>query len=154
MILKEFLAGAKRYPGGLLIDGLPPIGVPSKRPPIVVREPEALIRWLFFRGMANRQLGRIVECAYCGKWGLRNRARQGMKYCTKQCQQDAHLEGVKRSQNSSIEFAALETSGRRAVRLKQINDRKRQLENAGGALPKALRREKEILDYSERMRTS
>jgi len=131
---------------GVLVGGLPMIGVPTRIASAAVFHPEELMRWLAFRAIANKQLGRFVKCDYCGAWGLRERARKSNRYCKTECQEAAHLELVKRSQNEAPAFAALGQSGRDAIRTQQIKSTGAKK----GKLPAMLENEKKVLELRSR----
>jgi hypothetical protein len=66
------------------------VGVPAHHPPVMVNDPTELVSWMIARGMANRQLRRLVRCSRkeCHKFGLRDRAKRDAKFCSVDCQKE------------------------------------------------------------------
>jgi hypothetical protein len=71
------------------------LGVPAHRPPVLINEPSDLVNWLVFRAFANRQMARFVPCTFCGKFGLRLRAKSDSRFCSSNCQVGFNLQRKK-----------------------------------------------------------
>lgn len=79
---------SQRKQTGWWFKDLPPLGLPAQYPPVIIRDPGDLTYWLLVRAVANRQHLRFVKCSrdHCGRFGLRNRAREESRFCSPECQ--------------------------------------------------------------------
>lgn len=89
------------------------IGLPARKPPVILTDLSDLANWLLARAVANRQHLRFVKCVRedCGKFGLRRRARADSKYCSRACQiadtaLRAKLREPKKPAKQPVRFAA------------------------------------------------
>jgi len=83
------------------------VGLPAHHPAVLINDPGDLVGWLITRGMANRQLQRFVKCSRgeCGRFGLRERAKQDAHFCTKKCQKLANAESRKMKPSVAYGYA-------------------------------------------------
>jgi hypothetical protein len=73
---------------------IPPISLPLKNPMVIVSSRSQFFDWLFARAVANSQWLRFVKCRFCGRVGLRHRAKAENAYCSGKCQRNAGLEKI------------------------------------------------------------
>jgi hypothetical protein len=83
------------------------VGLPAHYPAVLINDATDLVGWMIARGMANHQLGRLVLCQLCRKFGLRDRAKRDAHFCSLEHQKQANIQQRKERSVAVPEFGRI-----------------------------------------------